>query len=427
MPGPWQMSDRYAGRHNLIIMAATSWGHSPADLCFPRQTIAFPWLGIKQGTSKTRDRGTDDLAWQVRLNSNRTSRRALIRAVDPFENRKSFFKRSRGPRIKPHPEGLGKKADIKTFYESPTLDEYPGAINWVENDPPALPATKKLRFQGAAIHIYKRAQRDAGMYGNSIPFVADTVRLQSPYLRDMLDEVLEKHGARRNDYKGYTEITTPFEPLFYERERIQQLADTTDDPDAKEHLDLLVGVVQDVLASTLDQLEENETCGEVTYENLWTLFVPDEMAVCKCDGYDQGARIVDTTYGLFADDLEKMDKKDKKDTRDYCFIRTKRICFNGLQFGHNSRNFYIERFSGKKKIRDLEVCPLRLDKNPTATRQRFEDCGKRVLEYQDVEYALFRKLSGEHLEAASARAMNYVFRTEVSTQTLYTNRLFIVC
>jgi hypothetical protein len=334
-------------------------------------------------------------------------RTTLKQATDLSEPRASFFKRSKLLRNKHHPEGLGKQVDIKTFYESPTLDEYPGAINWVENDPPALPASKKLRFQGAAIHIYKRAQRDAGMYGNSIPFVADTIKLQSPYLREMLDEVLEKHGAVRNDHKGHTEITKPFKPLFYEREKIQQLADTTDDSDIKEHLNLLVGVVRDVLAPILDQLEETEACGEVTYKDLWTLFVPNEMAVCKSEGCEHGARIVNTSY-CCPDEEGQLGKHFK--------VRTQRIRFNGLQFGFNEKKFYINEFSGKKKIQDLIVYPLRLDKDINATRRRLEEYGKHVLEYQDVEYAILRSMSGDLIEVATGEAMDDFWRTDVSTK-----------
>ena len=331
-------------------------------------------------------------------------RTTLKQATDLSEPRATFFKRSKLLRNKRHPEGLGKQVDIKTFYESPTLDQFSGAINWVENDPPALPASKKLRFQGAAIHIYKCAQPDAGMYGNSISFVADSIKLQSPYLRKMLDEVLEKHGAVRNDHEGHTKITKPFKPLFYEREKIQQLADTTDDFDIKEHLNLLLGVVQDVLAPTLDQLEETESCGEVTYKDLWILFVPDEMAICKSEGCEYGAKIIDTVY-RWSDDTDK-----------YFKVRVKRICFNGLQFGFNEQTFYIDEFTGKKKIQDLVVYPLRLDKDSNATRRRLEEYGKQVLEYQDVEYVVLRSMSGDLMEVATGQAMYDFWRTDVSTK-----------
>ena len=264
------------------------------------------------------------------------------------------------------------------FYE--TVDEDSKKPVWVEYAPPALTVPKKTKFEGAAIQIYKKPDSQPG-YANVAEYRVSTLKLQSPFLRDALRPILEQHGLRFEE--EHVSIHRPFQALFFERHRIQELTTEAEDPDAREHLELLCRIINEELGSVIDEYEELMTQGKITYDLLWTLFPPEALAIGK-DGYhNQGYRIKSAAY----------DGKSLK-------LIAESVGFNGLQFGPVGWYHWQVEFEGSKTIVDLDIYPLSMALSPEALSDKLMKRGENVLRLQGIHYMQYGALAEKGSDAS---------------------------
>jgi hypothetical protein len=128
-----------------------------------------------------------------------------------------FFKRSKPQ--EPRNEHVGVRAEVKTFYEGPQLEDAATTqINWVEWHPPTLPEAKKVKWEGYAIQIYKVPETNR-TFNNVTTFKVSFIFLLSPHIKDQLKDVLKFHGVTWGT--NTTSIFWPLEPLYFARERSQ--------------------------------------------------------------------------------------------------------------------------------------------------------------------------------------------------------------
>ncbi|KAE9375018.1 hypothetical protein N431DRAFT_482102 [Stipitochalara longipes BDJ] len=299
---------------------------------------------------------------------------SALTSLKPQKSR--FFKRTKQPEQIEH---IGAIADVKTFYEGPPLENSESSdseqINWVEWRPPTLPEAKKLKWEGYAIQIYK-AQETNHAVGNVANFKVSFVLLLSPYIKDQLKDVLEYYGVTWNSNKA--SINWPLEPLYFAREKIAELLKIAKEGEVRAHLEQLCKVINEELGPTIDQVEELEKDGQITYSLVWTLFPRGTIAVYNSKGAEwpiQAYRI-QSTRRLYSQSRFE--------------VNTEYVFFDGIRYRFIEATLYIPLFEGKKPITSLPFYPIDVATNSELLKEQLCARGRRALDFQGIEYMQYQ-------------------------------------
>ncbi|KAK3381212.1 hypothetical protein B0H63DRAFT_396710 [Podospora didyma] len=259
-------------------------------------------------------------------------------AKSPTEKRR-FFRRTL-PATQQSADHVGKETAIQDFYEGPNLVEGPNNINWVEWAVASLPVPKKLKFEGAAIQVYHRLNASNLGVNEGKKYFASSIRLQSPYIQESMAETFKKHGLDY-DIKGAATSQVPHRALFHSRERIAEVADTTDNEITREHLTLLLKVIQDELADTLDLYEQYEKDQKIGHHQLWTIFPSGHVFATKPGNGLEALRAEATRYVGSA-----------------CLVDCQSISFNGCQYCIKKTTLEYPFYNGRVHISKLSSFPI---------------------------------------------------------------------
>jgi hypothetical protein len=297
---------------------------------------------------------------------------------------------------------LGRKSEVKTFYEGPPNYDNPKATNWVEYVPPSLPELKKARFEGAAIQVFKKLD-ETQTFGDVATYYTSFIKLQSPSLRTELQPVLEPFGVYFHE--DYAYIYRPFTALYHGRDKIYSLSRIAESGEAREHLDLLCSFINDEIASTIEEAETLHNAGQITYTLLWTLFPAGELMIVKSKNCETGCRVVSYEYDQVA-----------MGAREDCFrVRYKNVMFDGSRYGYLEHYTEQRSFTGKKPINELAGYPLDQAKDPAVLRKKLIQRGKRALDFQDVHCMWLRESESMKVpQAPSEKAQNLSWKIDVS-------------
>ncbi|KAK3322969.1 hypothetical protein B0H66DRAFT_473807 [Apodospora peruviana] len=268
-----------------------------------------------------------------------------------------FFTRQR--RNRANLEHLGRSNAIQTFFEGPGFKE--SDEKWAEHAPPSLPQAKKNKHEGAAVHVYKRRKPDQGHDG----FYIYKVRLQSPFLRDVLKETLETYGVTYHKNHGFADSFMPHRALFFALDKVAELAKTAEDETTRNHCELLCSVIEEIFDDDFDTLETLEKEDKITFKFLWTMYPEKSIYVVPLDGVPPRAfrvkRVVQT------DSLMQ--------------LRTESIIFDGFRYGTVEYLDRCPRFEGavpRHEIPGLRY--MNLTKNPDLRDRLYEQVRRRPTE-----------------------------------------------
>ncbi|KAK3989084.1 P-loop containing nucleoside triphosphate hydrolase protein [Cladorrhinum sp. PSN332] len=279
--------------------------------------------------------------------------------------------RARKPRARA--EHLGQKSNIQTFFEAPNFKKE--TPQWVEFAPPSVPEVQKIKFEGAAIQLYK-CRNPAGEK-NEGGFFIQSIRLQSPYLREALEKDLIKNGIPYNDLP-YAESSSPHWGLFFIRDRLAEVIETTTNELTRDHCELLYSVVEEIFEDVLDELEASEMQGgdKISFKLLWTLFPPGHVFAMR------SARQPPLAYKVKG--LPWMD-------HDYgqLKLRATYVMFDGYQFGTRETEFYHSDFPDLMPISAIHnIEHVNLSHN-LELRARLLERGKKMLDLQTIRFMNF--------------------------------------
>ena len=298
---------------------------------------------------------------------------------------------------------VGKTAEVRTFYQY-REEELATIPRWIENAQASLPGGKKVKFEGAAVQLYKIPDQTPN-FANVAEYTASYIRLQSPFLLKELRPFLEKYEVVFQEEKA--DIHWPFPALFFERHHIQELTQKSNDNLTQEHLKLLCKTINDELGSTIDEAETLREEGKITYDLLWTLYSVDSLIISAAKPYHQGYRIQKTPkYVISSTMIPRFDRFEL-----YCQY----VIFDGLQYGNTTSTFEIARFSGKKDIKDLEVYPYTVEAAPDALHDRMSRRGERVLQFQDHHYMQSSASDISKAESSYDEVVKNLWRSDVGS------------
>ena len=269
--------------------------------------------------------------------------------------------------------------EAKTFYESPTKDDFDGKINWVEHAPSPLPSATKQRFDSVVMQIYKRVDKDK-TYNNVPTYRTSLIKTQSPIIIDYLRSILE--GSDVVFGQKHVEISSPFQPLYFAWSTIESAFNTAQqDSDQKEyrHLEVLWKFMGEELRETFERVRTLRSEGRIPYDLLWTLFPQGSFVISTANGYQQ-------VYRVLSCGRDTIGHRDSDNT---WIIRCEFTQFDGYEYGYSEMTFPMPHFYDTKPITSLPIYPWDYVRGTEELRQRLIERGRAVLDFQGRDFKFY--------------------------------------
>ena len=147
---------------------------------------------------------------------------------------------------------------------------------------------------------------------------------------------------------------------------------------------ILVRYIDEDYADVKKTLYPLLEAGNITFDLLWALFTPNDIAVTSCYGSWDDPRCFKVDYAM----------KYKTMTRGewYC-IEGKYLEYDGKGFGYGDFEVDIESFKGPRKITSLTTYPLKYHKNPDAVKKQIIDRGEKFVAMEGMQYKFMKGMA----------------------------------
>lgn len=285
---------------------------------------------------------------------------------------KKFFQRP--PRL-PKNDLYGAQGEIKTFYENPAHKEDSDLPKWVEWAPPLSAQRKKKKWDEYAIRLY-RTSEESGSVGASNRAPAAYVEILSPHIRTTLRDLPNAYSV---PYDGKDaeplKINFPFIPLYLARHEIAQRAQTAEDSTCREHLGLLLQMIEEELGETIDDLEDLEEKKQISYHLLWALFLPGSLVLEKS-----------STGVLIAYRVLRAQHRGCE-----FHIFTEDVRFDGSRYVKLQLKWIQPCFFGSKPVTELVIYPFDSAPDSEGLKDKLRNRGRRTLDFQNIAYVQYLK------------------------------------
>ncbi|EME48021.1 hypothetical protein DOTSEDRAFT_69824 [Dothistroma septosporum NZE10] len=147
---------------------------------------------------------------------------------------------------------------------------------------------------------------------------------------------------------------------------------------------LLVHFIDEDYAETKKTLYPLLEAGNITFDLLWALFTPNDIAITSCYGSWDEPRCFKVDYAMKYQTMTRGEW--------YC-IEGKYMEYDGKGFGFGEFEVDIEAFKGPRKISSLASFPLKYHKDPEAVKKQIVERGQRFVEMEGMEYKFHKGLA----------------------------------
>lgn len=301
-----------------------------------------------------------------------------------------------GDRIKPRSQARnaaaapeentqGVDALIKILYEA--KDSYEEHRTWVDYPPKQLSKSASKAQDRAAIRVYKIVDTDKPVIGGRPTLKYFKVVIQSPLLVAALKDIVEKDEIYLEKTEA-AEFTAPFAPLYFNADEIAALLkDAGRGTPFREHLELLLNLMDDMFVETRSRVQPLQASGLASFHLLWAYF-PTGSPVYIWEGECESLGKVINTEVI------------KCNSQSVMRLRCKIMKFDGQDYVWNEYKDIIPAFEGNVPVTDLPFYPLEFHDDPEAVKSRLVKRARKALDYQGLSYgsytgiALFRAKNG---------------------------------
>jgi hypothetical protein len=242
-----------------------------------------------------------------------------------------------------------------------------------------------------AIKIYKILDSSKPTISGRTPLKTHAIELQSPVLVETLVPILKEEGLFLESSE-IARFQEPFKPLFFCYSKILSLSRTTKEGLLKQHLALLVSVLNELFGGFMNTLKNLKKSGLISYKLAWTYFPRDSLIFSGTEDAVRVCRVVDTDY-----------EKDQKGER--LAVNCEEIAFDGEKFEWRDVRLTIPPFRGNQPIDSLPNFPLEFHKGKEEIIERLTERAKKVLDYQELHYGEYEGV-GVLVEACKAMKVN---------------------
>ncbi|EMC96833.1 hypothetical protein BAUCODRAFT_122792 [Baudoinia panamericana UAMH 10762] len=146
----------------------------------------------------------------------------------------------------------------------------------------------------------------------------------------------------------------------------------------------LVSYIDEDYADIKKRLYPLLEAGNITFDLMWALFKPNEIALTSCYGAWDEARCFKVEY---ANKFCTMQRGEW-----YC-IEGKYLEYDGKAFGYGDFEVDVDAFKGPRKITSLATYPLKYHKEPEAIRKQLVARGERFVNMEGMQYRFHKGLA----------------------------------
>lgn len=203
-------------------------------------------------------------------------------------------------------------------------------------------------------------------------------KIQCPLMREVLGRALANYQDFDPGLQNWT-FLPPFQPVVHRWDRLNDLLDRTSDPEKKRAAQELVDFLRPILGPSVDALAKTKKTGKVTFDDLWQIFTPGELAMTAFFDVEAACRM--TKY-------ERVDPPGCKPP--YYIVHLEYLDWNGERCGYTSTSVTVGHFEGFRHVVSLPVAPLYYNPNAQDTRRRLVERGRK-----------FESLRGYHFQSCS--------------------------
>ncbi|KAF2207020.1 hypothetical protein CERZMDRAFT_115477 [Cercospora zeae-maydis SCOH1-5] len=146
----------------------------------------------------------------------------------------------------------------------------------------------------------------------------------------------------------------------------------------------LVQFIDDDYADTKKTLYPLLAAGNITFELLWALFTPNDIAITSCYGAWEHPRCFKADYAMKYATMARGEW--------YC-IEGKYMEYDGKGFGYGDFEVDIESFKGPRKITSLAAYPLKYHRDPEGIRKQIVARGEKFVNMEGMQYRSHKGLA----------------------------------
>lgn len=308
---------------------------------------------------------------------------------------------TKSAKVDDNSDETGTLSKVKYLYEGPSKCKC--CINWCEDPPTDLRESIEEQSESKKHALLVRMKKN---HSEGKPLVLDSIVVQSAGLRRLLHEVFGRYSGITAKLKKLV-FKPPFHPFFFEWQSFNHLCESFPEIEAREHANLLRGLLATELEEAFTVSEDLTRNGVITYDYLWTIFRAGIDIYTTSNEQPCFFKLVNADYTVDQDGNP-------------CFALTARnIDFDGRDFGWAPACLTIRPFQGTRPFEALELLPASLHPNLDHFRRKASNRGTIFRKFHQAPYYY-----AEYHGLAKTRGRNYTVSKSLSIRGCNADRLF---
>lgn len=276
------------------------------------------------------------------------------------------------------PEGMEREAK-QLFLGKEGVGE--AEHEWVDRMPMAMSMkasamSAKERERAKFAILVRMELRPRARFTDDNPVQIHSLVVQSPLIRQVLEKVFDGH-AEFNAAENKPVFDKPLAPFVHRWTQLLDAVKTEEDPETKEHLEILMKAIKPELEGTLATRDLCIERDSIMFHQLWMIFEPGSLAFAVKDKSE-------CAYIITKAEIMKNDRG--------CWfvIECALTDWDGDTYGNSESTLAITIYSGSRKISELEVIPLSIHKRKTDIMEGLLKRGTRFQELAAVKCMVYK-------------------------------------
>ena len=306
----------------------------------------------------------------------------------------------------------GMRSEIRNLYEGKPKCRC--CINWVDEIPKDTLAKMKASKRSREYAIVVRHKRDPDALDGELK--VDSIVIQSPLLKPVLEKVFKDLPGTVAGLEKL-QFAAPFVPFFHRWEEFKE-AHSACEGETRLHADLLYDALQKQIEHDVKTSRDLVSHGVITFEHIWTLFIPGDLFSYSQAGHDSLAIISKPEY---------FKESENKDVEAYT-VSCRYVDVGRTGFGQAVMVLALPKFTNTMKISEMMFQDIKDDSPqphgvhamPAKMRPDFESLKTRVKARGRTFEALkgyhFKEYKGDMEERVRGDKKEVLVRRSVATR-----------
>lgn len=186
--------------------------------------------------------------------------------------------------------------------------------------------------------------------------------VQSPDMKAHLQVALAKYQDYDPELENWT-FEKPYNAIVHRWDRLNSLCDEAVGCESKMAIDQMLSFLRPIVASSVDSVAETRKSGSISFDDIWQIFPPGELAVTTFFGVEAVCRVLKYEY-----------VRSRPSRWD---ITLEYIDWNGKTCGLTTTKTIIMLYPGLRFVTSLPAYPLSFNKYADQMKQRFVERGRK--------------------------------------------------